>query len=252
MHSEHTAIGGGARVFFLVFVLTVGSVGAPPALAGFVAERRQPELRPAFEIVGYTAVTQVGGGVADPVQGFGHRVPLPQAMRMLLPTDWSYAPGTDVGSAEVSWTAGQSWLEILAHIGEVYRLRFLVDWINRAVFAERARLATGEAPPSVTTATPGTANAMRRVSLESTTHETLVWQLERGGLREQLRQWAQRANYTLHWPEEIADIGIQVPASLHGDFLQAVRQVGEALEDVRAGVRVRVYSENRALVIQEY
>lgn len=252
MHSERTARNERAPVFFLVVMLTVGLVGAPSAFAAFVAERRPPELRPTFELVGYTAVTQVGGGLADPVQGFGHSVPLAQAMRMLLPLNWSYVPGAGVGSPEVSWTAGQTWLDVLAHIGDVYRLRFLVDWVNRVVFAERARLGTAETRAVATTSASSATNEMRPVSVERSDNETLVWQLERGGLREQLRQWAQRADYVLHWPEEIADIGIQVPAALHGDFLQVVQQVGEALEEVRAGVRVRVYPENRALVIQEY
>jgi hypothetical protein len=119
-------------------------------------------------------------------------------------------------------------------------------------WAARARPGTGEARIAATAPASGTASDARRVSVERSNHEILVWQLERGGLREQLRQWAQRADYVLQWPDEIADIGIQVPASLHGDFLQVVQQIGEALEEVRAGVRVRVYPENRALVIQEY
>lgn len=218
-----------------------GVLCAPAVTAGFHAQMTPPAPQPAFDVVGFTPVTQIGTGLPAQVEGFGQRVPLPEAMRMLLPDAWSYAPGANVGADAVSWSARSTWLEVLHQIGELYRLRFLVDWRHKVVYAEPFRPATtGPGAPA------------RAVNAEWPAADALVWQLVAGGLRAQLKAWAERANYHLFWPEDIGDITIQVPVALRGEFLDAIEKVSGALDSVGAGVKLHPYPENRALVIEEY
>lgn len=229
------------RAIVMGLLAWAGALVAPAAIAGFHAERAPPAPVPAFDVIGFTPVTQIGTGLPAQVEGFGQRVPLPEAMRMLLPDGWSYAPGANVGTDAISWSARSTWLEVLHQIGELYRLRFLVDWRHQVVYAEPFRPATAGAP------TPA-----RAVNAEWPAADALTWGLVTGGLRVQLNAWAERANYHLFWPEDIGDITIQVPVTLRGEFLEAIEKVGRALDAVGAGVKLHPYPENRALVIEEY
>ena len=211
--------------------------------AGFNAELRPPPPpRPSPDLWGSgTAVTQVGAGPAAATPGFGNAVPLPQAMRMLLPDGWTYSPERELESATVSWGGGSTWLEALRQIGESNGVRFLVDWPNRVVYSEPS---PGGSTKTALVAGPagGSGGPSGKAS----------WKLEIGGLREQLLKWADRAHYNLYWPRSIADLAVQVPATLNGDFLEAVKQLSAALQAVSAGLKLHVYEQNQALVVEEY
>ncbi len=214
---------------------------ARPATAAFSAQLEPPPARPSFAALGTAPVTQVGAGTAGAVPGFGHQVPLAEAIRMLLPAAWRYAPGDDLGALAVSWTGTNTWLDALHQIGEAYRLRFLVDWTHQVLYVEPVE--AGASTAAAGTRAPGSAAPAMQAP---------IWELQAGGLREQLSRWAERAHYHLYWPQSIADIWVQVPAALGGDFLEAVKQLSTALQAVGTGVKLHVYPQNQALVIQEY
>jgi hypothetical protein len=218
-------------------------VVAPGVQAAFNAELQPPPApRPSLDTWGSaTAVTQIGEGVAAAAPGFGNAVPLSQAVRMLLPDDWTYSPGAEVGSVTVSWTGGHTWLEALRQIGESCGVRFLVDWPRRIVYSEPSAAGRQNASPVV-----GQAGVSWGTSVLPS------WKLEIGGLREQLVRWADRAHYHLYWPRSIADLSVQVPATLNGEFLEAIKQLSGAPQAVSAGLKLHVYEQNQALVVEEY
>ncbi len=223
-----------------VTLMALSCIIAPTVQAAFNAELQPPPApRPIWR--SDTAVTQVGEGVATATPGFGKTVPLPQAMRMLLPDGWTYSPASETGDPTVAWNGGSTWLEALHQIGDSSGVRFLVDWTNRVVYSEPSaggnpKTSPGDGQAAVGWGASGLAS----------------WQLEIGGLREQLLKWADRAHYHLYWPRSIADLAVQVPATLNGDFLEAIRQLSGALQAVSAGLKLHVYEQNQALVVEEY
>lgn len=222
-------------------VLTVLSVAcATAAQAGFNAQLQAAQTPPAVDFAGTSSVTQVGEGIAAPAAGFGRGLLLRQAMRMLLPEEWSYIPKSDAEALTVSWSGSRTWLEALRQIGETYQVRFLVDWDHRIVYSDRQRKNSGVEPQTAQGETTNTGAVQT------------PWELETGGLRNQLARWADRAHYHLYWPQSIADVSIQVPAVLSGDFLEAVKQISAAMQAVGTGLKLHVYEMNRALVVEEF
>jgi hypothetical protein len=212
---------------------------ATAAQAGFDARLQPIQAPPPADFAGGGAVTQLGEGVAAAAPGFGHELPLRQAMRMLLPEEWSYIPSSDGGSLIVSWTGSRTWLEALRQIGETYQVRFLVDWDHKIVYSDSLRKAVAAS------------DSTHPVNGDSTVTDS-PWELEAGGLRSQLAHWADRAHYHLYWPQSVADVSIQVPAALGGNFLEAIKQVSTALQSVGTGLKLHVYETNRALVVEEF
>ncbi len=214
---------------------------ATAAQAAFNAQLQPLQPPPSVDAAtGASAVTQVGEGIAAAAPGFGRQLPLRQALRMLLPEEWSYVPTADGDSLIVSWTGSRTWLEALRQIGETYQVRFLVDWDHKIVYSDRMRTAKATESDPIS------------VGKSSTVTAQSAWELEAGGLRGQLARWADRAHYHLYWPQSIADVSIQVPAALSGDFLEAVKQISVALQSVGTGLKLHVYEMNRALVVEEF
>jgi hypothetical protein len=212
---------------------------ATVAQAGFNAQLQPSQAPPSIDVAGTSPVTQLGEGVATAAPGFGHELSLRQALRMLLPEEWTHVPTKDVDTLSVSWAGSKTWLEALRQIGETYQLRFVVDWDRKIVYADRLHKMANESDGAqASKGNPGPAESL--------------WDLETGGLRNQLARWADRAHYHLYWPQTIADVSIQVPAALSGDFLEAIQQISAALQSVGTGLKLHVYQQNRALVVEEF
>lgn len=227
------------RTMARVAVTVLSGALATVAQAGFNAQLQPSQAPPSIDVAGTSPVTQIGEGVAAAAPGFGHDLPLRQALRMLLPEEWSHVPTTDVDALTVSWTGSRTWLEALRQIGEHYQLRFVVDWDRKIVYSDRKHKAATESDAAhAAKGDPGPGDSQ--------------WDLETGGLRSQLARWADRAHYHLYWPQTIADVSIQVPAALSGDFLEAIQQISAALQSVGTGVKLHVYQQNRALVVEEF
>jgi hypothetical protein len=228
------------RTMARVALTVLSGAFATATQAGFNAQLQPLQAPPAVDVAGASPVTQLGEGVAVPAQGFGRELPLRQAMRMLLPEEWSYIPTAEGDALIVSWTGSRTWLEALRQIGETYQVRFLVDWDHKIVYSDRLLKSSAIGPDAVRTGKTDTG------SVQS------PWELEAGGLRNQLARWADRAHYHLYWPQSIADVSIQVPAALSGDFLEAIKQISAALQAVGTGLKLHVYEMNQALVVEEF
>lgn len=229
------------RTMATVALTVLSGAFATAAQAGFNAQLQPSQPPPSVDAAtGASPITQVGEGVAAAAPGFGRQLPLRQALRMLLPEEWSYVPTADGDSLIVSWTGSRTWLEALRQIGETYQVRFLVDWDHKIVYSDRLVKSSAPGPDAVRTGKTDTG------SVQS------PWELEAGGLRNQLARWADRAHYHLYWPQSIADVSIQVPAALSGDFLEAIKQISAALQAVGTGLKLHVYEMNQALVVEEF
>lgn len=226
-------------VIFLVFWAALAAAGT--ANAGLVVEREEPTPQPSFQLVGATEIVQLGEGSPTQATGNGHNVPLPQAMRLLLPQGWSFAPGAGVGVPEVSWSIAPNFIEALRGIANTYSIRFLIDWNHDVLYAERAQ------PASRAGLGPS-----RSVNVDWPAADVFVWRLEEGkGLREQLARWSERANYDLFWPDTIPDVPIHAGAEFRGQFLDVMRELAISLDRVDSGLYIDAYPSNAAITISQ-
>lgn len=195
-------------------------------------------------------VQQIGRGGAFPAAGFGREVPLPIALKMLLPADWQLQLHEAAPGAALSWQSGQDWLEVLETLAPAQCIQ--VNWPQRSirVYAkERAgtgrRTADAAGPDSPDTG-PDTGAPERQ------TQKTLrVWKLQnKHSLREILARWSEQANWQLVWDAH-NDYRIEAHSSYVGDYRDAVAQLLEDLAQSGLPLGAEFYTGNRVLRVRQ-
>ena len=80
----------------------------------------------------HAMVTQVGPVQALEQESVGQKVPLRQALGMIVPGDFQVLLSERTPETRVSWYAAGDWVQALQHIALAHHLRIVVDW-NRNV-----------------------------------------------------------------------------------------------------------------------
>ncbi len=194
-----------------------------------------PESLSPLIISGKPASSPPPLGADRAVQGFATDVPLPLALRQIVPADHSFSIGLEVSpDTLVSYKGGQSWRDTLSAM-----LRDVgLSW------QEQGSLVTvSQTSPAVvkTDPVPVPVPVSISISPSSSPQPSLIiasgpvadpgildsgdWQAQRGeSLRKVLADWCQRAGVELQWLAEY-DYPLEASAHFSGGFEEAVRQL---------------------------
>jgi len=91
----------------------------------------------------YTPVSQRGSGEPGIVPGFGEALPFTDAMTMILPSGWQFFRDKTIElkavPANISFSGGKSWPEVLRQVGDRYALHFHIDWFDKTIMMGKGR-----------------------------------------------------------------------------------------------------------------
>lgn len=138
----------------LVAALVASSL---PAQAAFSIQKKAPSAStteaaeaPAFDVSQYevwvdntyTSVREYGvRGNYPETHTYGDPMPLVEALRLLVPSNWKVMRAKDVAAAssqeKVSWDLRGSWIDVLSNLGSQYGYRFHVDHNNRQLYIQK-------------------------------------------------------------------------------------------------------------------
>lgn len=197
-----------------------------------------------FSVAGHAAFVNEGGGGEvrvvgklggeDKAVGMGRNVQLRDAIRQIVPQDYSmqFGPGTNpLLDRRVTWKGGRAWTDVLSEVVEdVPWLSIEVDVATKLVTITAARAAVTDAP------TVGTAS---------------VWRLRRGDkISDAVSAWARDAGWNgVFWeaPELVSDIDVM----LTGTLQEAVTRTIEALNQNGSHLAVFYYGGNKVIRVME-
>jgi hypothetical protein len=207
----------------------------PPAPAATTYLSPRPNLATA------TIVAPASGG--DLVQGFASQIPLPLALRQILPAGMNFSIDQDIDmDTPVSYKGGKPWRDTLR---DMLASAGLVDHEQGGVVTISHMAAASAAPGPSSVAPMMPAAPLAPLPEKSIGSLTLVseapaapmhtdmaainvgtpdgWSVERGDtLRKALTAWCQRAGVELQWIAEY-DYPVEASAHFNGGFEDAVR-----------------------------
>lgn len=181
-------------------------------------------LRQATEVLvsrNAPGVVVEGHGMVRAQSSQAHRIPLQDAMTLLLPPGWRYEPigGAADVNPPVSWRGVAPWTARLGQIGRTEDLRFVVNWPHKTV---TARIATPK--PVVVVMPMQPAPLPGRIPQTPKPAPVPHWTMPAGiPLPTTLKVWAHKAHWTVLWQGHSWVPGQTLTIS--GDFLHAVRQL---------------------------
>lgn len=207
----------------VLFALAV--VTALPAAAAFIEEGGSGE----FRVVG--KVDQSVNAV-----GLGRKVVLRDAVRQIVPTEYSvqFGQGMDsLATTRVSWKGGRAWTDVLAEsLATVPEVSVEIDG--------NARLVTLSA-----------ATEVRSKVTSSVQAEQQAWVIKSGDkLSDTLAAWGRDAGWqSVLW--EAPDLMSEMDVTFKGSFEEAVTNTIEALARSGTALRVVFYGGNKVVRIME-
>lgn len=219
-----------ARAFFQQAASPAAPTSVPAALAA--AQPATPTQSKAGNLL-VAGLAQIGSGPVLPETSNASDLPMTDAMAVLLPQGWRYAP---LGAAakvnpKLSWSGTVPWTDELNQICLDHGLHCVADWKSKTLFT--------------TVATVATRLALAKPAIEH-------WNVRAGQtLKQTLVRWGTRAGEQIVWQSARArtwDLPIIANASFTGSFSQAV---GVMLGDL-SGNKVRFVGQmysNHVLVI---
>ena len=145
-----------------LFVGVVATTGS----AFYATQTTKKDVVPSFDLIGSEyIVTQIGipGNGEFKQFSFGNEIPIPIAMKMVLPVKWAYAFDDVDKTTSVTWERNDNWLTNLENIGRGSDLRFLVDWNTKKVFIGKSGNTAkwADDDPNNATTLAGTDNVVR-------------------------------------------------------------------------------------------
>lgn len=244
------------------------------SMAFFAHEEAPVEPKPAFNLTGIdNLLTQVGHGNPQPVGSFGQQIPLASSLEMLIPAGWTCAVGEELNkeNLKVSWDNQGTWIDALGQVSEQEELRTLVDWDNQKVFVVRseqempleyAQLLAQQrekiviqpitVQPNETSSIDSSASGVelsKEVSPAPEVDKRKIWQLEPGGLKEQIESWAASEGYRVRWTSKY-DYPIEAETELKGELFEVVTALFDSLYRQGKNVHVAFYN-NKYIVVSE-
>jgi hypothetical protein len=261
----------------------VPEIVSPVVITGNAQPQPRPSLQtnsPAKEKVDLATATISVPAPSDTgvIQGFASQIPLPLALRQILPAGYSFSIDQDVSmDTSVSYSGGKSWREtlqeVLAPIGLVGREQGTTYTVSRASSPPSSSASLVQAPaavpidnsaihssPLASIAPPAALSPLvaREVSAPPAEVSSFnissadSWSAERGDtLHRVLTDWCRRSNVELQWLAEY-DYPIEASTHFNGGFEEAVRSllvgfdgarpqpIGELHANATAGQKVLV------------
>lgn len=86
--------------------------------------------------------------------------------------------------------------------------------------------------------------------VKETESSSAKWQLQKGSLRAQLREWAALGGYQIVW-SAIKDYQIDASATFTGNFLDVFTSVMHSLRQTGTPIKAQIYTGNKVIVIRE-
>lgn len=245
------------------------SLASFPAHAAFSYTEKSPEPKtPETNLNlaenGSIILAQIGPGQAEPKQSRGDKVLLPLAIELISPDGWTPIVADGLRDKKISWQSGSDgdWVEVLEETGKRENLRFVVNWKSREIavgekeveeLAEKTQADSKQNPAKkkggVTHLKAEAVEAADKDPAESAVSVSEEpWKLEPGSLKDQLTQWAERADYSFIWDSKY-DYRLDAGQTFYGNFEKVVKEVITALYRNGSRVKADIYTKNQVLYI---
>ncbi len=198
--------------------------------------------------VGIIPVVDVGTPRPDPkiISGSGARVPLSDAVRMIMQFDgWhAYLHGVD-GKTMVSWQAGIPWNLALKKIAEQAGITLEIDWNEQSVTLVPGKR---EQIPAKTLPAPASFPTSAKSETSATSPESWGLQAEDKTVKGSLTRWSKAAGWHFSWEmPDGEDLKFDQSASFTGDFASAVKSLAATLAQSPMPIKAILYSGNHVL-----
>lgn len=207
-----------------------------------------------------TGLVQLGAPQIGTVisAGFGKKVPLGMALKMLVPSNWISGTEGVPESTPVSWRGGQSWPQALAEIASSHDWTAIVDWGGHTVTMEASKGAVARPVPLVGTSTRSSGAVTTDIAASGKpTPPAISFVLEAGQpIEQQLIAWANKARWGAesqdHWavlwsvPHNWTNPGT---LDYGHDFVKAITQVVRTMAENGADARIQVKEANHVVLI---